>query len=312
MLEAGKMGLAGWEVASGKRFYAFAADFTDGPRAAAFSADSQAIAIGYEKHIDVWTGGLNPAIKLGEQGLVTALAFSPDKKLLAAGIRVPILNGADKRPSVIGHKTEVRLIDIGTDKVVAVFDGFEGVKHIAATKLPVTTLAFSPDGNTLIAGTGILNLTPIPPDAPKAGEMKMFELDTLPPRVSGQIWNAEIKKFQGTWKLDGFDLGAGNMLTDEEIKRLGWTMTFKGNKFQLADKDGKETTSGRIAVDPSQKPPVLIKIATDRDQDVFTWCLYELEGDTLRLCQDVHEKGKPKEFKAGKDTTIVTYKRIKK
>ncbi len=178
LVDVGKVGMAGWEVETGKRFYSFAADFTDGPRAVAFSSDSKAIAIGYEKRVDVWTGGLNPVKNLGEHGLVSALAFAPDGKTLAAGIRLPILHGGDKVPRVIGHKTEVRLLDLttDTDKVPKVFDGFEGVNHMAETKLPVTALAFSPDGKKLIAGTGIQNFMEIPKDAPKSGEVKMFDV----------------------------------------------------------------------------------------------------------------------------------------
>src|SRR5262249_57340620 len=53
MVDDGKIGMAGWDVETGKRFYSFAADFTDGPRAVAFSSDSKAMAIGYEKRRDV-------------------------------------------------------------------------------------------------------------------------------------------------------------------------------------------------------------------------------------------------------------------
>ena len=101
-------------------------------------------------------------------------------------------------------------------------------------------------------------------------------------------------------------------MSDSEVKGLGWTLTIEGNKFRFAGKDRKGTSSGRIAVDSSQTPPVLIRIETDREQDVYTWCLYDLDGDTLRLCQDVRGKGRPKEFKATADTTIATYKHIKK
>ena len=288
----------------------FAADFTDGPRAVAFSSDSKSIAIGYEKRIDVWTGGLNPVKNLGEHGLGHGARLLPGRQELAAGIRLPIFHGGDKVPRVIGHKTEVRLIDIATDKVVKVFDGFEGVNHMAATKLPVTALAFSPDGKKLLAGTGILNMTEIPTDVPKSGELKVVRSRSAA-RPPGPLENAALRKFQGTWKLDGFELGGDNKLTEEEIK-AGLDTDHEGNKFQLADKNGKDTSSGRIAVDDSQKPPVLVRIVTDRDNDLYTWCLYELDGDTLRLCQDVHQKGKPKEFKATADTTIATYKRVKK
>jgi WD40 repeat protein len=173
----GKPGAAGWDVESGKRFYHFPTDLTDGPLAVAFSTDSQAIAVGYQKRVDVWTGGRNPAKELGV-GPVTALAFSPDGKFVAAGIRLPIRPGGDGKDGLPGFHTQVRLIDVATDKVVKVFDGFEGVNPMAATRLPVTALAFSPDGKKLLAGTGFPPITPLPDDLPKAGEFKLF--DTWP------------------------------------------------------------------------------------------------------------------------------------
>jgi WD40 repeat protein len=195
LVDVGKVGMAGWDVETGKRFYSFAADFTDGPRAVAFSSDSKAIAIGYEKRVDVWTGGLNPVKNLGEHGLVSALVFAPDGKTLAAGIRLPIFHGGDKVLRVIGHKTEVRLLDLTTDpdKVPKVFDGFEGVNHMATTKLPVTALAFSPDGKKLIAVTGIPLFTEVPKDAPKSGEVKVFDVPAQPEKpdpapVAAEKW----------------------------------------------------------------------------------------------------------------------------
>jgi len=182
LVDVGKIGMAGWDVETGKRFYSAAADLTDGPRAVAFSSDSKALAIGYERRVDVWTGGRNPVKNLGDHGVVSALAFAPDGKTLAAGIRLPILHGGEKVPRVIGHKTEVRLLNLTSDadEVPKVFDGFEGVNHMAETKLPVTALAFSPDGKKLLAGTGIGNMTQIPKDAPKSGDVKVFDVPARP------------------------------------------------------------------------------------------------------------------------------------
>src|SRR5205823_11269239 len=128
--------------------------------------------------------------------------------------------------------------------------------------------------------------------------------------VPGPFQNAELAKFQGTWRIDGFD-GPGGKLTPEEVTKLGWTLTIEGNKFQRAQ-HGEKTSSGRIAVDSTQKPPVLIQILTDRETDLSGWCLYELDGDTLRLCQETLGKGKPTEFKVTQSQTIAVYKREKK
>jgi WD40 repeat protein len=185
------MGMAGWDIATGKRFYSFPATGDDGPRAAAFSGDSKAIAIGYKDRVDFWTGGLNPVKKLPTAGPVTALAISKDGAFLAAGIRMPILNPADKLPAVIGQKSEVQLFDLATLKEVKRFDGFEGVNHMAPTVLPVSALAFSPDGKKLLAGTGVNSLTELPKDAP-AGEVKLFDVSEAKqkaaPAPAGRMW----------------------------------------------------------------------------------------------------------------------------
>ena len=124
-----------------------------------------------------------------------------------------------------------------------------------------------------------------------------------------QFENAEIGKFQGHWQLTEFEL-AGGKLSAEEVKALDTTLTIVGNEYTLTVKGGKPVF-GRVAVDPSQSPPTLVRVETDRKNDLYTWCIYEIKGDTLRLCQDVKGKGRPTEFKATESTTVVTYKRTR-
>ena len=176
-----KIGAAVWDAGTGKRLHAFEANSTDGPRALAFSSDSKQIAVGFAKHVSIFDAATFKEVKnLGDtpgSGPVTALAFSPDGKLLAVGFRLPMIHGGEKVPRVIGHKTEVQLLDLATGKELQRFDGFEGVNHMGATVLPVTALAFSPDGKKLAAGTGLLPLVAIPDGAPKAGEVMVFNID---------------------------------------------------------------------------------------------------------------------------------------
>lgn len=121
--------------------------------------------------------------------------------------------------------------------------------------------------------------------------------------------NAVLEKFQGSWRLTGWEL-AGGKLTAEEMKARDDVMVIEGNNFTYLDK-GQKVYFGRIAVDSTQDPPTLLLLGTDRKQDMYTWCIYELDGDTLRICKDVKGKGRPTEFKASENTVIQSYRRTK-
>jgi|GEM_PF-1603841 len=187
LLKRSVMGPAVWDVESGKRTQTFEPAPGVGPRVVAYSADGKQLAIAYEKHIEVWSDGKMKA-KLGEQGLITALAFHPKGEQLAIGMRLPQFPASDFGPlRIIGYKTRVRLIDIATDKAIKDFDDFE------SNVLPVTALTFSPDGTKLIAGTGIFALDELPKEIPKAGELQVFDLtkQDVPapaPTPAGRQW----------------------------------------------------------------------------------------------------------------------------
>ncbi len=143
--------------------------------------DGKRVALAQNKgHISISGADNNsgPLTSCSADASVTALAFSPDGKQLAAGVRVPA------RPDGTGgQKTQVKVIDLGTKQVIKVFDDFE-------SGLPVVALAFDPDGRKLLAGTGLLAPGEIPTGAAKSGEVKMFDLTAPePPKpAAGRQW----------------------------------------------------------------------------------------------------------------------------
>jgi RNA polymerase sigma factor (sigma-70 family) len=218
LVAEGKMGAAAWDLDTGKRSHVFEAEPADGPRAVAWTSDGKAIAVAYNKRIEIVTEGKMQPTKLGEQGLVTALSFLPDDKQLAVGMRLPNLNGADVKgsPRILGYTTQVRLIDVATDKAIKAFE-FEGT----STGLPVTALAIARDGKKLIAGTGIAPLETLAQDAAKAGEVKVFDLTIPPAKLNG---NDKPGRFEGVVKEnDGKSIllvGGERLLLDEKTEYL--------------------------------------------------------------------------------------------
>jgi uncharacterized protein (TIGR03067 family) len=121
----------------------------------------------------------------------------------------------------------------------------------------------------------------------------------------------EQEKLQGTWSFTELSQG-GNK--DEE-KRAALQIVLKENTFTLAAKGGKAALEGTYVVDPSQKPKTM-DITIEKDGEKRTMqAIYELEGDTLKLCHflgDLAFKERPKELDANKDTMLGVLKREKK
>ena len=198
LIEPGRMGIAVWDVGTGDRVAAMAEyEAGGGPMAAAVRPDGKTLAAAYTDHIALWPepevakpdadrierGPLRRPMRFTAAGVPTALAFSPDGKTLAVGTR-----SAKSKPVV-----EVQLFDAATGTEVRRFGGFGNV-------LPVSALVFSLDGKQLVAGTGFPNVTPLPADAPRAGEVKVFALTPAPDPAPQPAPPIEPQQTEPQWK----------------------------------------------------------------------------------------------------------------
>ncbi|HYH68709.1 MAG TPA: sigma-70 family RNA polymerase sigma factor, partial [Urbifossiella sp.] len=216
MIEPGNVGTAEWDAADGHRRRATGGD--PRPTAAAYSPDSDTIAIGYADRIVLHSNGKNdppvppdaagrerttlrPNKQLIPAAPVTALAYSPDGKAVAVGVR----GGAGKLAAA------VQLFDAATGKELRRFGGF-------AADAPVTALAFSPDGKTLLAGTG-------------GGEIKRFDLAAPPPaapaaHVTGLSFAPDGKSY--------LVVGSGTAtMKDTATDRVRWTAPAEAARFTV-------------------------------------------------------------------------------
>jgi RNA polymerase sigma factor (sigma-70 family) len=200
----GQMGATVWDADTGKRFHVFQGLPDDGPRVAAFSPDSERLAIGFKDRVEVVPASPNvkfDPIVWRTDGPITALAYSADGKQLAIGLRAKSFDRwwADVREA---YKGEVLVLDATSgerlhtlDKIArdsVLIEGKEikeptpevlrGLSGFWVDPL-VTALVFAPDGKKLLAGTGFPAIAPIPAGITKPGEAKLFELNAaaVPP-----------------------------------------------------------------------------------------------------------------------------------
>lgn len=114
---------------------------------------------------------------------------------------------------------------------------------------------------------------------------------------------------EGTWLPVEAELG-GQKFPDEHLKTIQLTMT----KGTYTAKVGEVLDKGNYKLDPAAKPRAINITGTEGPNKGKTLlAIYELTGDSLRICYDLKGKKRPTEFKTAKNTQqfLVTYKRKK-
>jgi len=113
----------------------------------------------------------------------------------------------------------------------------------------------------------------------------------------------------GTWLPVEAELG-GQKFPDAVLKTLKLTMG--DGKYTVMV--GEQIDKGTIKLEPTTKPKAIDITGTEGPNKGKTFlAIYELTGDTLRICYDLTGKKRPTEFKTVKDTQqfLVSYKREK-
>ena len=120
----------------------------------------------------------------------------------------------------------------------------------------------------------------------------------------------ELKKFQGTWTFESVEAG-GKKLPADQFK--GITLTFEGDKYAV--KKGDEVVEAATQkLDPSRSPKSLdAKVTDGPNKGAVILGIYEISGDTLKVCFDPEGKKRPTQFKSESGSqTLVVHKRVKK
>jgi uncharacterized protein (TIGR03067 family) len=120
---------------------------------------------------------------------------------------------------------------------------------------------------------------------------------------------ADAKAVQGNWKPVMAEL-AGQPMTEDVLKSI--SLKLENGKYEVFV--GALPDKGTYALDSTTKPKSMTITGTDGPNNGKTYpAIYELKGDTLRICYDLSGAKRPTEFKsiAGTKLYLVTYNRKK-
>ena len=102
----------------------------------------------------------------------------------------------------------------------------------------------------------------------------------------------EIKAFEGTWKWVSLEINGKEQPAD---LFKGSRLIITGDKF--ASTEGEETLHGTFKVDVAKKPMTVDVTFNDGpDKGKTLQGIYELTGDTYKVCMGLPGKKRPTEF----------------
>jgi uncharacterized protein (TIGR03067 family) len=121
----------------------------------------------------------------------------------------------------------------------------------------------------------------------------------------------ERKLLQGVWLPTAAEL-SGDPLDEATLKTM--KLVLEGDKYAVTV-GISPFDKGVIKIDPAAKPKTMdITGAEGANKGKTFLAIYELNGDTLRICYDLTGKVRPTEFKTKKGELLflATYKRLAK
>jgi len=118
------------------------------------------------------------------------------------------------------------------------------------------------------------------------------------------------KKLLGAWQLTKGVVG-GNPFPEELVKKLQLELT--EGKYKLLGAESPDEGTWKLHVD--KKPFGLdIKGGEGPNKGKTFLCIFELDGDKLKVCYDLTGKSRPEKFESKPKTLLflAEYKRVKK
>ena len=119
----------------------------------------------------------------------------------------------------------------------------------------------------------------------------------------------DAKAIEGAWMPIQAEL-AGRPLPAAVLNTISLKMT--GGRYEVT---AERADYGTYTLDATTQPKGMTVTGTNGPNQGKTFpCIYELHGDTLRICYDLSGKQQPTEFKSAPGTKLylVTYNRLRR
>jgi uncharacterized protein (TIGR03067 family) len=133
---------------------------------------------------------------------------------------------------------------------------------------------------------------------------------------AGPAGSGAIKKdraaYTGVWRVVSLEVD-GNEVRDEYVKRIQVVNHADGT--WIIRLDGTEISQGTSRIDPTQRPKIIDFTPTlGAEQGPTSLGIYEIHGDTRRLCFAEAGHARPREFasKPGSGYFLVVFERQKR
>jgi uncharacterized protein (TIGR03067 family) len=127
-----------------------------------------------------------------------------------------------------------------------------------------------------------------------------------------QAIEKERKVLEGTWRMTYLEID-GNRVAEDDFKKL--TVVNAADGTWSLRVDDNEINKGNSTLDPTMKPKTVDFTPSDGDNaGKLHQGIYELDGDTRRLCVAPPGQPRPKEFSSnsGSQHILITFAREKK
>jgi uncharacterized protein (TIGR03067 family) len=124
----------------------------------------------------------------------------------------------------------------------------------------------------------------------------------------GEDTKEAAKQVQGTWEYTSFKLDGKTPAKFEDTKV---TVTVEGDKFTVKAGE-KVVKSGTIKLDPKNEKAIDV-VYDQEGKGITALGIYEIDGDTAKLCLDPAGKARPREFKSEANSGLLylTAKRVR-